>query len=74
MILWIIIGGSCLTATYTAVGAVDFIGEIVSALPVSRYVILAGIQITLIFLGSILYKSIKSFLVDSEIAITIFAF
>jgi len=54
MIIWIIIGGSCLTSTYTAVGAVDFVSEVVSALPVSPYVILFGIQITLLFLGMLL--------------------
>ena len=54
MIIWIIIGGSCLTRLYTAVGAVDFISEIIGALPVSRYVILFGIQLTLIFLGMLL--------------------
>ncbi len=54
MIIWIIIGGSCLTRTYTAVGAVDFIRELVSALPVSKYLILFGIQMTLLFLGMIL--------------------
>jgi len=54
MIIWIIIAGSCLTAIYTAVGAVDFMQEVVNALPVSRYVILIGIQITLLFLGMIL--------------------
>lgn len=54
MIIWIIIAGSCLTAIYTAVGAVDFMQEVVNALPVSRYIILIGIQITLLFLGMIL--------------------
>ena len=54
MIIWIIIAGSCLTAIYTAVGAVDFMQDVVSALPVSRYVVLVGIQFTLLFLGMIL--------------------
>ena len=54
MVIWIIIGGSCLTGIYTALGAVDFIREMVSMLPVSRYVILIGMQITLIFLGMLL--------------------
>jgi tripartite ATP-independent transporter DctM subunit len=54
MVIWIIIGGSCLTSIYTAVGAVDFIKEMVSVLPVSRYVILAGMQVSLIFLGMLL--------------------
>ena len=54
MILWIIIGGSCLTVTYTAIGAVDFLSEIIGALAVSRYVILIGIQLVLVFLGMLL--------------------
>jgi tripartite ATP-independent transporter DctM subunit len=54
MIIWIIIGGSCLTSIYTALGAVDFIRELVSVLPVSKYVVLIGMQITLIFLGMLL--------------------
>jgi len=54
MIIWIIIGGSCLTRTYTAVGAVDFIQQLISTLPVSKYVILVGMQATLIFLGMLL--------------------
>jgi tripartite ATP-independent transporter DctM subunit len=54
MILWIIIAGSCLTRLYTAVGAVDFISEVINALPVSRYIILFGIQVTLLFLGMLL--------------------
>jgi tripartite ATP-independent transporter DctM subunit len=54
MIIWIIIGGSCLTSTYTAIGAVDFISEIVAALPVSKYIILIGMQLSLIFLGMLL--------------------
>lgn len=54
MVIWIIIGGSCLTSIYTAVGAVDFIKEMVSVLPVSRYVILAGMQVSLLFLGMLL--------------------
>ena len=54
MVLWIIIGGSCLTGIYTALGAVDFIGEMVSMLPVSRYVILIGMQVSLLFLGMLL--------------------
>jgi len=54
MVIWIIIGGSCLTAIYTALGAVDFIRDMVSVLPVSRYVVLFGIQLSLIFLGMLL--------------------
>jgi|FLOH01.1.fsa_nt_gi tripartite ATP-independent transporter DctM subunit len=54
MVIWIIIGGACLTGIYTSLGAVDFIREMVSMLPVSRYVILIGMQISLIFLGMLL--------------------
>ncbi|HKI50055.1 MAG TPA: TRAP transporter large permease subunit [Desulfobacteria bacterium] len=54
MVIWIIIAGSCLTGIYTALGAVDFIRELVSVLPVSKYVVLIGMQVTLIFLGMML--------------------
>jgi tripartite ATP-independent transporter DctM subunit len=54
MILWIIIGGTCFSSLYTAVGAVDLIQEAVSSLPLSRYVILAGMQIILIILGCLM--------------------
>jgi tripartite ATP-independent transporter DctM subunit len=54
MIVWIIIAGSCLTAIYTTLGAIDLIREVVAVLPFSRYVILIGIQILLIFLGMLL--------------------
>lgn len=54
MILWIIIGGSCFTALYAAIGALDFIQETVSALTASRYVILFGMQIVLLLLGMVM--------------------
>lgn len=54
MILWIIIGGSCFSSLYTAVGAVDLIKETIGSLPLSRYVILAGMQIILIILGCLM--------------------
>jgi tripartite ATP-independent transporter DctM subunit len=54
MIVWIIIGGSCLTSIYTAIGALEFIKEFVSLLPVSRYVVLIGMQLCLFFLGMLL--------------------
>ncbi len=54
MILWIIIGGTCFSSLYTALGAVDLIKEAVSALPVSRYIILAGMQFILIILGCLM--------------------
>lgn len=54
MVVWIIIGGSCFASLYTAIGAVEFIKEVVAALPVSRYVVLAGMQVTLFILGMLM--------------------
>ncbi|MCL6477565.1 MAG: TRAP transporter large permease subunit [Peptococcaceae bacterium] len=54
MILWIIIGSSCFCSLYTAVGAIDFIREIVAALSVSPYLIVAGMMFCLLILGMFL--------------------
>ena len=54
MVVWIIIGGSCFAALYTAIGAVDFIKEVINALPVSKYVILFGIQLSFLILGMLM--------------------
>ncbi len=54
MIIWIIIGGSCLTSVYTAIGAVDLIKELVTMMPVSKYVVLIGLQSSLFLLGMVL--------------------
>lgn len=54
MVVWIIIGGSCFASLYTAIGAVEFIKEIINALPVSKYVILFGIQLSFLVLGMLM--------------------
>ena len=54
MIVWIIIGGTTFTALYTSVGAVDFIKGVIDTLPVSRYVILLGMQFVLFILGMLM--------------------
>jgi len=54
MIVWIIIGGTAFTALYTSVGAVDFIKGAIDTLPVSRYVILLGMQLVLFVLGMLM--------------------
>jgi tripartite ATP-independent transporter DctM subunit len=54
MIIWIILAGQCLTSIYTASGAVGFIKGVVELLPVSRYMILIGMQLTLFVLGMLL--------------------
>ncbi len=54
MIVWIIIGGTAFSALYTSVGAVDLIKDVIAALPVSRYVILFGMQFVLFILGMLM--------------------
>jgi tripartite ATP-independent transporter DctM subunit len=54
MVVWIIIGGTVFTSLYTAIGAIEFIKEIVAALPVGPYIILFGMQIVLFILGMLL--------------------
>lgn len=54
MVVWIIIGGSCFASLYTAVGAVEFLKEIINSLAVSRYLILVGIQLCFLILGMLM--------------------
>jgi tripartite ATP-independent transporter DctM subunit len=54
MVVWIIIGGTTFTSLYTAIGAIDFITEVVAAIPVGPYIILFGMQIVLFLLGMLL--------------------
>jgi len=54
MLLWIIIGSSCFCSLYTAVGAIDFVRELIAALPVSSTIVMAGIMFILFILGMFL--------------------
>jgi tripartite ATP-independent transporter DctM subunit len=54
MVVWIIIGGTAFTSLYTAIGAVDFIREVIAALSISRYIILFGMEFVLFVLGMLL--------------------
>ncbi len=54
MVIWIIIGGSCFSSLYTAIGAVEFIKEVVNAMPVGRWVVMIGIQLSFFVLGMLL--------------------
>lgn len=54
MLVWIIIGSSCFCSLYTAVGAIDFIRELVAGLSVSPYLILAWMMFILIIMGMFL--------------------
>jgi len=54
MVVWIIIGGSCFASLYTYVGALEFIKGLVAALPISPYLIIAGMQVSLFILGCLM--------------------
>ena len=54
MIVWIIIGGSFFATLYTSIGAVNFLEGLIKSLSVSPYVVLIGIQISLVFLGMLM--------------------
>ncbi len=54
MVLWIIIGGSCFASLYTYVGALEFIKGLVAGLPVSPYIVLFGMQLSLFILGCLM--------------------
>lgn len=51
MILWIIIGAACFASVYMAIGASEFIAQIMSAMPGGRWGALIAMQATLFFLG-----------------------
>lgn len=51
MIMWIFFGGLAFVTLYTAVGAVDLVAGLVSAVPGGRWGILVVIQLILILLG-----------------------
>lgn len=54
MVLWIIIGGSCFASLYTYVGALEFIKGLVAGLPISPYIVLFGMQLSLFILGCLM--------------------
>lgn len=54
MVMWILIGAKCLTAVYIGIGAPELITEIVTRLPVSRWMILIGMQLSLFVMGMFL--------------------
>ncbi len=54
MLLWIIIGSSAFCSLYTAVGAIEFVRELIAALPVSPTIVMAGIMFILFILGMFL--------------------
>jgi len=54
MVVWIIIGSAAFTSLYAAVGAVQFAQEALAVLPLSPYIILAGIMVLLFIMGMFL--------------------
>lgn len=54
MVLWIIIGASAFTGVYTAIGAPELARQIIEAMEVNRWLILAVIQSTYFILGMFL--------------------
>lgn len=54
LIVWIIFGAVCFAVIYTAVGAQDFIKELLTALPGGRWGVLLGMLISWIILGCLL--------------------
>jgi len=54
MILWITIGAKAFVAIFTGTGGADFLLDQISALEANRYVILAVMMLTLVFLGMFL--------------------
>jgi len=51
MVMWIVIAATLFGVFYTHVGAQKFLTELVLALPVGPWIILAGIQVILLILG-----------------------
>jgi len=54
MVLWIMIGAVCFTRLLAYMGFSDLIKEAIGALPVSRWVVLTGMQLTFFILGMFL--------------------
>lgn len=54
MVMWIVIGAVCFTRLLAHMGFSDLIKEVIAGLPVSRWVILAGMQLTFFILGMFL--------------------
>jgi len=54
MALWIVAAASCFNAFYIAMGARELILSLVMEMEVNRWVILAGMQLSIFFLGMIM--------------------
>lgn len=54
LIMWILIGASCFTRFYIGMGAAHLIEDLIMSMAVNPWVILIGIQISLIILGMVM--------------------
>ncbi len=54
MILWLVVGAACFTTVYCAIGGPRYLGEMITALEVNRWIVLIGIQCTFFILGMFL--------------------
>jgi len=54
MVIWILLGASAFVSVFTAIGGPKLITEIANALPVSKWIILAGTQFSYLILGMFL--------------------
>ena len=51
MVMWIVFGAICFSATFTGMGGIRLVNEIMMELEVSRWLILGGIILIIFFLG-----------------------
>jgi TRAP-type mannitol/chloroaromatic compound transport system permease large subunit len=54
MIMWIVVAGACFSSVFTIIGAQEFITGAIQEIGVNRWMILIGIQVILLFLGTLL--------------------
>jgi len=51
MIMWIVLGAKCFVHIYSATGASDFVGDLMSGLPLNKWFIVIIMQFIILFLG-----------------------
>lgn len=54
LIMWIIVGAAAFSTFYVAIGAADFLEELVLGLPINKWAILALMQLILLLMGMVM--------------------
>jgi TRAP-type mannitol/chloroaromatic compound transport system permease large subunit len=54
MIIWIVVGASCFSNVYTAIGAPDFLNSLIVEAGLGKWTVLLIMQITYFFLGMLM--------------------